>query len=116
MFQGKTPERKTKGALSRVLLLRSHELQPTGLLCPWDSPGKNTGVGCHSLLQGIFSTQELNPGLPHCQQMLYRRTPEEDLNETEIGSLSNKKFKEMLIKMFNKYGRRMDEHRSLRKN
>ena len=31
------------------------------LLCPWDSPGKNTGVGCHALLQGIFLTQRLNP-------------------------------------------------------
>ena len=31
----------------------------------------NTGVGCHFLLQGIFPTQELNPGLPHCRQMLY---------------------------------------------
>ena len=35
------------------------------LLCPWDSPGKNTGVGCHALLQGIFLTQGLNPGLLH---------------------------------------------------
>ena len=34
----------------------------------WDSPGKNTGVGCHTLLQGIFPTQELNPGLLHCRQ------------------------------------------------
>ena len=33
------------------------------LLCPWDSPGKSTGVGCHFLFQGIFSTQGLNPGL-----------------------------------------------------
>ena len=32
-----------------------------------DSPGKNTGVGCHALLQGIFSTQGLNPSLPHCR-------------------------------------------------
>ena len=38
---------------------------PTRLLCPWDSPGKNTGVGCHSLLQGIFLTQGLNPHLLH---------------------------------------------------
>jgi len=30
------------------------------VLCPWDSPGKNTGAGCHFLLQGIFPTQELN--------------------------------------------------------
>ena len=35
----------------------------TRLLCPWDSPGRNTGVGCHFLLQGIFPTQELNPHL-----------------------------------------------------
>ena len=35
-------------------------LQPTRLLCPWDSPGKNTGVGCHFLLQGIFPTQGSN--------------------------------------------------------
>ena len=37
-----------------------HELQPTRLLCPWDDPGKNTGVGCHFLLQGIFLTQGSN--------------------------------------------------------
>ena len=36
-----------------------------------DSPGKNTGVGCHALLQGIFPTQGLNPGFPHCRQILY---------------------------------------------
>ena len=39
-------------------------------LRPWDSPGKNTGVGCHFLLQGIFQTQGSNPGLLHCRQML----------------------------------------------
>ena len=44
----------------------------TRLLGPWDFPGKNTGVGCHFLLQGIFLTQGSNPGLPHCRQMLYR--------------------------------------------
>ena len=36
-----------------------------------DSPGKNTGVGCHALLQGIFPTQGLNLGLPHCRWILY---------------------------------------------
>ena len=35
-------------------------LQPSRLLCPWDSPGKNIRVGCHALLQGIFPTQGLN--------------------------------------------------------
>ena len=37
-----------------------------------DSPGKNTGVGCHFLLQGIFLTQGLNLGLLYCRQILYR--------------------------------------------
>ena len=45
--------------------LRPHGLQPARLLCPWDSPGKITGVGCHLLLQGIFPTQGLNPHLLH---------------------------------------------------
>ena len=40
-----------------------HGLQPTSLLCPWDCPAKNTGVGCHFLLQGIFQIQGLNPFL-----------------------------------------------------
>ena len=41
---------------------------------PWrpHSPGQNTGVGSLSLLQGIFPTQGLNPGLPHCRQILYQ--------------------------------------------
>ena len=41
------------------------------LLCPWNSPGKNTAVGSHSLLQGIFLTQGSNPGLLHCRRILY---------------------------------------------
>ena len=44
------------------------------LLIPWDSPGKNTGVGCHFLLRGIFLTQGSNPGLPHCRWILYQRS------------------------------------------
>ena len=51
--------------------LRPHGLQPTRLLRSWDFPGKNTGMGCHFLLQGIFLTQGSNPGLPHCSQTLY---------------------------------------------
>ena len=47
-----------------------HGLQPARLLCSWDSPGKNTGVGCHFLLQGIFPTQGLNSCLLHCRQIL----------------------------------------------
>ena len=47
--------------------LRPHGLSPTRLLCPWDSPGKNTGVGGHALLQGIFPNQGSNLGLPREQ-------------------------------------------------
>ena len=43
--------------------LWSHGLKSTSFLCPWDSPGKNIGAGCHFLLQGIFLTQGLNPCL-----------------------------------------------------
>ena len=45
-----------------------HGLQPPRLLCPWDSSGKNTGVGCRDLLQGIFLAQGSNPGLLHFRQ------------------------------------------------
>ena len=51
--------------------LRLHGLQPARLLCPWNSPGQNTGVGRHSLLQGIFPTQGSNLGLLHCGQIPY---------------------------------------------
>ena len=50
----------------------SDSLWPRGLYSPWDSPGQNTGVGSLSLLQGIFTTQESNPGLPHCRQILHQ--------------------------------------------
>ena len=56
---------------SSVPSLRPLGLQPPRLLRPWDFPGKSTGVGCHFLLQGIFLTQGLNPGLPNCRQTLY---------------------------------------------
>jgi len=52
----------------------------TRLLCPWDFLGKSTGVGCHFLLQGILQTQESNPGLPHCRQMVYRLSHKEVLS------------------------------------
>ena len=51
--------------LNRVWILQPHGLQPTRLLCPWNSPGKNTGVGGHLLLQGIFLTQWSNLCLLH---------------------------------------------------
>ena len=59
--------------------LRPHGPLATRLLCPWNYPGKNTAVGCHFLLQGIFLTQVLNPGLLHCRQILYHRATREAL-------------------------------------
>ena len=59
-------------ALVVSVSVRPHGLEPARLLSPWDSPGKNTGVGCHALLQRIFLTQGSNPGILHCRQILYR--------------------------------------------
>ena len=47
------------------------DCSPPGSSVHVASPGKNTGVGCRVLLQGIFPTQGLNPGLPHCRWILY---------------------------------------------
>ena len=46
-------------------------LRPHGLYSPWNSPGRNTGEGSLSLLQGIFPIQGSNPGFLHCRQILY---------------------------------------------
>ena len=51
--------------------LRPHGLQPARLLSPWTSPDKNTGVGCHVLLQGIFPTQGSNLALLYGRQILH---------------------------------------------
>ena len=48
-------------------------------LCPWNSPGKNTRVGSHSILQGIFPTQGSSQGLPHCRLVLYHLSHQESL-------------------------------------
>ena len=50
---------------SRSVVSSSLCSYPPRLLCPWNSPGRNTGMGNHCLLQEIFLTQGSNPGLPH---------------------------------------------------
>ena len=57
--------------------LRPCGLEPSRLVCPCDFPGKNTGVGCHFLLQRIFLTQGSNSGLLHCRQILYHLSHQE---------------------------------------
>ena len=55
----------------RPTLCDTMDCSPPGSSVHRDSPGKNTGVGCHALLQGIFPTQGSNPGLLRCRQILY---------------------------------------------
>ena len=58
-----------------------HGLKPIRLLCPWNFPGKNTGVGSHFLLQRIFPMQGSNPGLPNCRLILYSLSPRDALKD-----------------------------------
>ena len=60
-----------KVLVAQLCLTLCNPVEPTSLLCPWDSSGKNTGVGCHSLLQQIFLIKGSNLGLLHCRQILY---------------------------------------------
>ena len=53
--------------------VESHFLQPHGLYSPWNSPGQNTEVDSHSLLQGNFPTQGSNSGLSHCRGILHQQ-------------------------------------------
>ena len=58
-------------SLSCVRLCDPMDCSPPGSSVHEDSPGKNTGVGFHAILQGIFPTQESNPSLLYCRQILY---------------------------------------------
>ena len=69
-------------------------LQPTRLLCSWYFPGKNTGVGCHFLLQEIFLTQGINLCLLHCRCILYHwATREAHINSGFIEKFQGKEYK-----------------------
>ena len=71
--RGVAPTYKSESVSCSVVSdsLRPHGLLPARLLWPWDSSGKNTGVGCHSLLQGVFWAEGSNPGLLYWRQILY---------------------------------------------
>ena len=58
-------------AQSCLTLCDPMDCSPPGFSVQVDSPGKNTGVDCHALLQGIFPSQGSNPGLPHSRRILY---------------------------------------------
>ena len=75
-----------------------HGLQTARLLCPWYFPGKNTGVGCHFLLQGIFPSQELNLSLLHLGRYFidWAIVPIISIMTTEVGKKG--KFKKKIQK------------------
>ena len=56
------------------MLCNPMDYSPTGFSVHGDYSGKNTGMGCYALLQGIFPTQGSNPDLPHCRQIVYHRS------------------------------------------
>ena len=73
--------------VSRVISVRPHRQQPTRLLCPWDSPGKNTGVGCHCLLRkNALSRYQIilqqHPQTP--EEKSFLRTKKEEGRQSEI--------------------------------
>ena len=80
--------------------MQSHGLQPASLLCPWDSPGKNTGVGSHALLQGIFPSQ----GSTHVShilwwQILYRLSHQRSPYIHNIPKLTQEEIRRLHLKM-----------------
>ena len=60
-----------------LILCNPMDCSPPGSSVHGDSPGKNTGVGCHALCQGIFPTQGSSPGLLHCRWILYHLSHQE---------------------------------------
>ena len=72
-----------KSLQSYPILCDPVDYSPPGSSVHGDSPGKNTRVSCHALLQGIFPTQGSNPGLPHCMQILYHLSHQESLRILE---------------------------------
>ena len=72
LFQDSTQKMGCIQKWSESRSVISNSLRPHRLYSPWNSLGQITGVGSRSLLQGIFPTQRLNPGLPHCGWILYQ--------------------------------------------
>ena len=65
------------------------DCSPPGTSVHGDSPVKNTGADCHTLLQGIFPTQGSNPGLPHCRQILYHLSHQGSPQSNDLVNVDN---------------------------
>ena len=73
-------------SLQSCSTLQHYGLQPARLLCPWNFPGKNTGVGCHALLQGIFLTQGSSLCFLNCREILFITEPPGKLHKLKPAS------------------------------
>ena len=81
-------------------LCNTMDYSPPGSSVYEDSPGKNTGLGCHALLQGIFPTQGLNPGLPHCRWILCHLSHQGSLYDRGTSQISGEKMNFLINKWF----------------
>ena len=79
-------QKKSESEAAQLCLTLCHSMDGglPGVLHPWDSPGKNTGVGCHSLLQRIFPTQGSNPGLLNWGQPLHHLSHQGSRRATQV--------------------------------
>ena len=85
-------------AQSCLILCDPMDCGPPGSSVHGDSPGKNTGVGCHSLLQGIFPTQGSNPDLLRCKRILYHLSHQGSPGPRgAVGEKSMKKTPDLLV-------------------
>ena len=75
------------------------DCSPPGSYVHGDSPGKNTGVGCYPLLQGIFPARGSNPGLPHCRQILYQLSHQRSPVVLWVAPKFNKQTEEKMLMM-----------------
>ena len=87
----KKNESESRSVMSNSL--QRHGLYPAKLLCPWNSPGQNTGVGSHSFLLGIFPTRGLNPCLPHGRWILYCLRHEGSPKRNEVSLIHQPKIR-----------------------
>ena len=97
--------------LSRVQLFATP--RPARLLHPWDFPGKNTGVGCHFLLQRTFPTQGLNLGLSVCRQTLLPSEPPGKYFRVREVMLEKKQFQAIFSFEFNMGHKAMETTRNI---
>ena len=93
-------ESKTVSLVTVSDSLQPQGLWPTRLLCLWNSPGKRTGVGSHSLLQGIFPTQRLNPSLLHYRHILYHLSHQRIRNWCRLNQIREEFWKNSICVSF----------------